>query len=319
MHIPRAAWVFAGVVLVLGIMWPVNLKAQTDDIVGVSDEFSDASILARWKRHDVVEGWPSQIEVIDVNQSSPGHLYLEPFTSVWFAGFRAPFLYKEISGDFVVTTAVLAQGKKSDFPIVEGSLAGFMLRGPRAGTADTWKPEDESHVSLTAGLASGPGGRGPALETTVTTQGRSPLEWRRGRQGWVLLRIARIGPNFILMHRFEGAQWVFLHLETTEVLGRAFGMRPGIVEAAGLGPLLQVGITAMTDWTTIREKWDGLSGSDKAFKTFNSTVVKPPAGRPDLRARFDYVRFRQLSIPTQLQGRRLSDLTHLEMLSFLGD
>jgi len=38
-----------------------------------------------------------------------------------------------------------------------------------------------------------------------------------------------------------------------------------------------------------------------------------------LRARFDYVRFRQLSIPTQLQGRRLSDLTHLEMLSFLGD
>ncbi|HET8579429.1 MAG TPA: hypothetical protein VFL31_00370, partial [Nitrospiraceae bacterium] len=198
---------YASVVFVFGLMGSARIMAQSDDIAPLSDEFSDATTLTRWKRHDIVEVWPSQIEVIDVNQSSPGHLYLEPFTSVWFAGFRAPFLYKEVSGDFVVTTAVFAQGKKSDFPNEEGSLAGLMLRAPRAGSAETWKLEDESYISLTAGLASGPGGRGPALETTVTTRGQSPLEWRGGRQGWVFLRVVRIGPNFILMQRVEGEQW----------------------------------------------------------------------------------------------------------------
>ena len=231
----------------------------------------------------------------------------------------APFLYKEVSGDFVITTSVLAQGKKTDFPNEEGSLAGLMVRAPRAGTAASWKLEDENYVSLTAGLASGPGGRGPALETTVTTRGRSPLEWRDGRKGWVLLRIARIGPNFVLMHRFEGQQWVFHHLERGGVLGRAFGMGPGMVEAPNLPALLQVGVTAMTDWTTIREKLGGLSGTLEAYKAFNSTVVEPPDGRPDLRARFDYVTFRRLVVPSQFQGRRISDLTGPELLSFLGD
>lgn len=303
---------------VILIVSTVPIAAQTDEIAALSDDFSDSSTLARWKRHDAVEGWPSQIAVVNINQSIAGELYVEPYTSVWFAGFRAPFLFKDVSGDFVVTTRVFAQGKTKDFPDEEGSLAGLMVRAPRSGNAENWKSEEENYISLTAGLASGPGGRGPALETTVTTRGQSPLEWRTGRQGWVWLRIARIGPNFILMHRFEGGQWVFHHLDA-RVLGRAFGMRAGIVEAPGLPALLQVGITAMTDWNTIREKWGGLSGSEEAFRKFNSTVVKPPDGKPDLRARFDVVAFRRVVIPAQLQGRRLSDLTAPELLSFLGD
>lgn len=292
---------------------------QSDDLGGLSDEFDDAGRLAQWKRHDAVEGWPSQIETLDVDSTSRGHLFIQPLTSVWYAGFRAPFLYKDVTGDFVLTTRVRTAGRTREFPDVEGSLAGMMIRVPRAGTAETWKPEDETYLSLTAGLASGPGGRGPALETTVTIAGRSALEWRTGRAEWVDLRIARIGASFVLLYRFEGGAWTATHLESRGVLGRFGGMRPGLIEEPALGGRsVQAGITAMTDWTTIRGKYDGLSAG-APFKAFNSTAVRPPEGSPDLRAVFDYVRFRRLTLPDTLRGRRVGDLTAPELLSLLGD
>ncbi len=156
------------VVLVIVIALAVSLPELRPDRwaygqgepASLSDEFEDSSHLAQWKRHDVIEGWPSQLEVLDVNTTSRGHLYMEPYTSVWYAGFRAPFLFKEVTGDFVVTARVQATGKKTESPSVEGSLAGLLVREPRRGTAETWKREDENYVSLTTGLASGPGGRG---------------------------------------------------------------------------------------------------------------------------------------------------------------
>ncbi len=74
----------------------------------------------------------------------------------------------------------------------------------------------------------------------------------------------------------------------------------------------------MTDWETIRGRYDGLSSAAE-FKTFNSTVVKPPEGMPDLRARFKFVHFRSVRIPADLSQRRLSDLKSNELLSFLGE
>ena len=66
------------------------VAAQGPSISTLSDEFRDSANLGEWKRHDAIEGWPSQLLALDVNTTSPGHLYMEPFTSVWYAGFRAP-------------------------------------------------------------------------------------------------------------------------------------------------------------------------------------------------------------------------------------
>ncbi len=108
------------------------------------------------------------------------------------------------------------------------------------------------------------------------------------------------------------------HLDASSVLGRFGGMRPGIVEHPALSSTVQVGVTAMTDWETIRGKYDGLSSAAE-FKAFNSIVVKPPEGMPDLRARFKFVHFRSVRIPAEHLQRRLSDLKSNELLSFMGD
>ena len=38
-----------------------------------------------------------------------GQLYLEPWTSGWYADFHAPFLFREVSGDFVVETVAASR------------------------------------------------------------------------------------------------------------------------------------------------------------------------------------------------------------------
>jgi hypothetical protein len=131
------------------------------------------------------------------------------------------------------------------------------------------------------------------------------------------LRVARLGASVVLLHRFGESRWVVTHLDRA-VLGRFGGMRPGLIEHSGFSRTLQVGITVMTDWATIRGKYDGLSPT-APFKAFNALVVRPPDGTPDLRAYFDYVQFRRVALPSALQGRAPAALTSDEWLSFLGE
>jgi hypothetical protein len=43
-------------------------------------------------------------------------VYIEPYTSTWFDDYRGVFLYKEITGDYIVSTRVRATGKGSATP-----------------------------------------------------------------------------------------------------------------------------------------------------------------------------------------------------------
>src|SRR5689334_12061733 len=123
--------------------------STSDDLSALSDEFNDAASLASWKNLSTVEGWPSQIEKMDVNATSPGALYLVPYTSTWFEDYHGAFLYKEVTGDFMVTTRIKANGKHSAVPTSAFSLSGIMARAPRDGlTPASWTPGHENWVFI---------------------------------------------------------------------------------------------------------------------------------------------------------------------------
>lgn len=267
--------------------------AQTNDLAALNDEFSDAASLERWQRHDVVEGWPSQWKALDVNTTSPGHLYIEPYSSAWYAGMRAPFLFKEVKGDFVVTARVLVTGRASPVPTAGWSLLGLMVRQPRPGvTPQTWGSSGENWVFLTVGTADDVGN--PQVEDKSTTNGRSGLRTRPAKAGWVELRIARIGPILILLRRFEGETWA---------VQRRF-------DRDDLPETLQVGISAYTDT-------DSLGGPITNYLDYNRTVFR--TGRPDLIGRVDWVRFERPNVPQAWRGKNLGwEGTDENLLTFLG-
>lgn len=280
--------------LTLACLAPLG-RAATDDLSGLNDEFDRPETLTTWKRHDVVEGWPSQWKTLEV---SGGLLRIEPYSSAWVDGYRAPFVFREVTGDFVVTTRIRARGQQTDVPKSGWSLTGLMARAPRPGvTPGTWTTTGENWVFLTVGTADAVGQ--PQLEDKTTRSGRSRLRTRPSRPGWVELRLARVGPAVLLLRRFEGEAWV-LHQR---------------FEREDLPPTLQVGVNAYTDFDRFSER---VASRELSAAEYNRQVYRD--GNPDLISEVDWIRFARPAVPERLRGLNLyrADVSDADLLAFLG-
>lgn len=241
------------------------LPASADELTSLSDEFVSASSLDAWLVETVVDGWPEQAALLQIDEAA-GALTLEPETSGWFEDYRGVLRYKLVSGDFRVETRLRATGLAAAVPSRAFSLAGIMARVPRheSEPAD-WQPGQENWLFITAGTADAPGA--PQFETKNTVDSTSALITHPGQQGWLELRIQRRGPRFDLSRRLPGEDW-----NTLRTL-----VRDDFPET------IQVGLLAYTDWPTVSTFADA--------ESFNEALVPSPPGQRDLRAEFDYVRF----------------------------
>ncbi|WP_019586722.1 hypothetical protein [Deinococcus apachensis] len=265
-----------------------------DDLAPLSDEFSDAGTLRSWQRADEVEGWPGKWRALDVNAAFPGELHIEPQTSEWYGDWQAPYLFKTVSGDFVVTARVRVTGRGGAVPQRAFSLLGLMARAPRMDTAATWTAGRENWVFLTVGTGNG---GVPQFEAKTTVNSASTLELTPARTGWVELRLARVGASFVLLHRLDGGRWT---------LHKAY-FRPD------LPATLQVGLNAYTDYDTIQRY---LRRGEYDPRQANGSLV--PDGQPDLIGRVDFVRFGRPNVPDAWRGQDLSGVTPAELVSRLG-
>lgn len=262
---------------------PATTPSQStrDDLSALSDEFNDAASMHSWKNLSAVEGWPSQIEKMDVNATSPGALYLVPYTSTWFEDYHGVFLYKEVTGDFMVTTRIKANGKHSAVPTSAFSLTGIMARAPREGlTPDTWTPNHENWVFITTGVGHAAEGE-PQIETKTTVNSVSDLRLIPSSMDWLDLRVVRVGQTFAMLYRLPGKPWT---------LSRCFD-RPDLPQR------LQVGLNAYTDWGPINSQFYNNEGA------FNRTLLKGPQTHPDLIMRDDYIHFVRPPVPDVVKAQ----------------
>jgi hypothetical protein len=259
-----------------GAEWEVRADEQalaapsspqgTDRLAALSDEFDDASTLAQWAKLSDVEGWPDEFKALDVDQSYAGHLTLRPHPSFWFGDFHAPFLFKKVTGDFIVTTRMLATGATDHVPTRGYSLAGLLVRAPHDAGRSKWTAGHENWIFITAGTGDGDGK--PQFETKNTRNSKSRLQLSPRTHGWVELRIARVGARITLLRRVEGETWRVMRRED----------RPDLPST------LQVGLIAYSDYDSL--KWDLIFSR---VEKYNNRVIAN--GVPDLIGRFDYVRF----------------------------
>ena len=264
-----------------------------DDLRPLSDEFNDASTLSQWKRVYAVEGWgANQLELQDINTTRPGRMVMMPFTSTWFNDYRGELTFKEVTGDFVVTTSVDSSSRVSSGPPrSQFSLGGILVRAPRAITPATWRPGGENYIFLSIGSASNPGTF--QFEVKTTTNSVSVLTIENAPGGHAVIQVARIGPHIITLKN-EGTGWS---------VHRRF-YRPD------LPLILQVGMTTYTDYP---------SASMVSPLVHNSTVIH--TGNPDLIAAFDFLRFERPQIPLPLVGANFTDnsVSDAQLLSVLGE
>jgi hypothetical protein len=141
----------------------------------------------------------------------------------WVRTERAFFLWKPVRGDFVVTTRLRAHGTAGATPSADWSLAGLLVRRAIPAT---------SHVENWIGWTTGGVAGAQVFERKTTLRSVSTLNLLQARTGWLQLRIARVGPPFLLLHRYDDGPWT---LDWT-------------YRRADLPQSLQVGLDAQSGW-----------------------------------------------------------------------
>lgn len=279
-----------------------NAPAAGDDIAGLSDEFNDDTTLAAWQRNYLTEGWTGadKLETWNINTSRPGHMRLMPYTSSWFQNYTGALVYKEITGDFILTLDVQANRRNGlpGRPTRDYSLAGIMIRTPRAfnnaapvpnanfstvlpwppnGAYTTpWSPGTENYIFLSygyadAGLWGDVGANTWYNEVKTTTNSVSQLYAVQtgipsGEDG-ATLQAVRIGQTFLLLRRHgPGQPWI---IENRFVRN-------------DMPATLQVGITTYTDWNNVFIQ-----------DPFHHNRTVNTGGNPDLVADVDFFRVRR--------------------------
>lgn len=227
----------------------------------LSDEFDAVGKPKGWKFvHETEPLGNSPIAVCEVKES--GWLTLMPRTSTWYRDYRGALMYKEVTGDFSVTTHMRVSGRGGNRPPQsQFSLAGLMVRTPRAVNAQNWTPGRENYLFFSIGSADQTGTW--QHEAKTTTNSDSQLRTWPIRGGEAVMRITRRGSEFTLATQ-EGGSW--------QVQGRY--QRPDMPQT------IQVGICTYTDWP---------SASQLQPRDHNATTIQ--GGNPDLRAQINYVRF----------------------------
>lgn len=271
--------------------------AQVDTL---NDEFNDSQTQSDWLRINETEGWNAdQLETFDINTTEADHLVMIPYTTVWFEDYRGPMVYKTVSGDFMFTTEVeISNRTGTGVPESEFSLAGVMLRTPReiSNGAEDWTSGGENYVFLSLGFASNNssycgGCPAPHLEVKTTTSGNSILRIASAESQRMVLRVLRLGNYIILMRGVPGGDFV-VHQRYN---------RSDFPEE------IQVGLVTYTDWPNASSYTPEFHNSH----TLNANLNPDLSYHPDLRASFDYARFREISMPETWSGL---DLTNSDLV-----
>lgn len=280
---------------------PAGAISSPDELAPLSDEFDQNSLSPDWSVYHDAFGWPNKIKTMDVGRSVPGSLHLQPYHSAWVRDLSAPFLFKNVQGDFDVRARVRVRGLNGPIPDGTWSLGGLMARVPNRLTADNWQPRMENWHFITTGVGHEAGK--VMTETKGTYNSYSSLKLRPYHSGWIELRLVRVGMAlFALARPNDKSPW--------EVRDRFYRMEGS--------PQMQVGLIAYTHSKAVPSGPDHPEAANREVKT-DAPV--------DMALDVDWVRFSRPKIQSprdwyaQVNGsNKLTNpgLTDAEILAALG-
>jgi len=208
-----------------------------------------------------------------------------------------------------VTTRVQASNRAgTGAPNRQYSLAGIMVRAPRAITPATWTPGGEKYSFLSIGSANNPGTfqyevKSTSNEDELPQYSRLDISNTDCACGESIIQTVRLGQYVIQIAKTPTGPW--------RVINRY--RRPDLPNT------VQVGFVTYTDWQVVQQYPANVHNSTTITTEFNQPGVP---SQPDLLAHFDYIRFAAPQLPPGLVGVDLADpgvVSNATLLGFLGE
>jgi hypothetical protein len=177
-------------------------------LIAMSDEFDDPATLSNWRLLHVEESRPAQHSTLAIDTVDSGRLTLVPVHSGWYADGTGPFLFKEITGDFVVQIHVNAGNVENHdiAPTREYNAAGILVRDPDSVSGD------QDWLAFNLGYQSNQNGVGTEGKTTVDSVSTLYLNpgARSGR-----LSLCRLGNTYHMLRWLDDeSSWTEVHTFT---------------------------------------------------------------------------------------------------------
>ena len=144
----------------------------------LSDEFNNASTLSDWT---ALASNDTTATTIDIDTSEADKLVIVPAVfnqNGWFASSIGPYLYKEVTGDFIVTSHIIA-GNVNDHdtpPTGSYNSAGFVIRDPASTMPQS--PQNWIMYNVGAQVYDDTAGHTLATEAKTTVNSSSVLTLR---------------------------------------------------------------------------------------------------------------------------------------------
>ncbi len=256
-----------------------------NDLTALSDEFDKAATLSSWKLVTQVEG--AQNSPLQTYRMEAGRLQLVPVTCTWYKDYRAEMVFKEVEGDFILTTFARCTSRSgSGAPRTAYSLGGLMVRTPRTDTGRNWRPGRENYVFLSLGAADQPGRFQFEVKTTINSDSQLQTSPAEGPEAQI--RIARLGSHMAMLRKTSTGWIVHKRYDRSDMPKK-----------------VQAGVTVYTNYF-------GTQGMDVA--THNSRFGSVQGA--DLVATFDFIRF---SRPPADLGGRAARMSDTELVRALGE
>ena len=271
------------------------LRAQTDDLTPLSDEFTSAATLGNFTRLYTVEGWGvDRLITYDINTTRAGALVMVPRASGWYQDYQGELAFKSVTGDFVVTTDVgVTNVAGTGAPGANYAFAGLLVRTPRPSVTSpaTWTAGGENWVVQGVGAGATPGTYNYEQKNTVNSVTTPVFPAGSGR---AVLQFARLGNALLLLRQPAGGAWA--------VVAR--------YSRADFPPTLQVGMSAIGNFN---------AASAMPALQHNQTLITTASA--DLVATFDYFRLQRPVVPANLLGLDFTNpaqVSDAQLLAFLG-
>ncbi|MBK8251334.1 MAG: hypothetical protein IPK82_01530 [Polyangiaceae bacterium] len=176
-----------------------------DDLAALSDEFDNAATLPNWTLLHQELGLPAPYDTLDINQTEAGKLTIVPTVSAWYQDDMAAFLYKEVTGDFLVEVSAAAyqKGTENAAPTETFNSGGMLLRDPSSTLiSQNWLMYNIGHQDSFLGVEG---------KATVNSQSQLILV-PTGTSHEGTLRLCRVGNTVRMLRRLPGETgWVETH------------------------------------------------------------------------------------------------------------
>lgn len=176
-----------------------------DDLASLDDEFDDPSTLSNWTLLHEQQGSAAPYDLLDIDTTTPGKLTITPLVSSWYLDDQATFLYKQVTGDFVVEIDVAAykKGTIAGAPTEVFNSGGLLLRDPASAPgSERWSMYNLGHQETFIGV------EGKLTEASQSELILVPTTDRfQGR-----LRVCRVEGTIHMLRKFpDEAAWTETH------------------------------------------------------------------------------------------------------------